>query len=54
MTTALICDDEPLMRANLREHLHVLWPELQVVGEAQDGPEALRMIAEHNPGFFST
>jgi DNA-binding LytR/AlgR family response regulator len=51
MTTALICDDEPLMRANLREHLHVLWPELQVVGEAQDGPEALRMIAEHNPGL---
>lgn len=49
MTTALICDDEPLMRANLREHLQILWPELEVVAEAQDGPEALRQIEARQP-----
>lgn len=49
MTTALICDDEPLMRANLRDHLHLLWPELQVVGEAVDGPDALRQIGSLRP-----
>lgn len=49
MTTALLCDDEPLMRANLRDHLQSLWPELQVVGEAENGPEALREIAAHKP-----
>jgi DNA-binding LytR/AlgR family response regulator len=49
MTTALICDDEPLMRANLREHLQVLWPELEVLGEACDGAEALRLIDALKP-----
>ncbi len=49
MTTALICDDEPLMRASLRDYLHALWPELQVVGEAQDGSEALRSIERLKP-----
>ena len=33
MTTALICDDEPLMRANLRDHLRALWPELEIIAE---------------------
>jgi DNA-binding LytR/AlgR family response regulator len=49
MPTALICDDEPLMRANLREHLQVLWPELEVLGEACDGAEALRQIDTLQP-----
>jgi len=25
MTTAFLCNDEPLMRANLRDHLQSLW-----------------------------
>lgn len=49
MTTALICDDEPLMRANLRDHLELLWPDLQVVDEAVDGPDALRKINSLQP-----
>jgi len=49
MTTALICDDEPLMRANLRDHLELLWPNLQVVDEAVDGPDALRKINGMQP-----
>ncbi|MFP5391524.1 MAG: LytR/AlgR family response regulator transcription factor [Gammaproteobacteria bacterium] len=39
----LIADDEPLLRAALRESLAALWPEADIVGEAADGFEALRM-----------
>lgn len=39
----LIADDEPLLRAELREALAVLWPEAELVGEACDGYEALQL-----------
>lgn len=44
----LIADDEPLLRAELRESLALLWPEA-VVAEANDGFEALRMARETMP-----
>jgi DNA-binding LytR/AlgR family response regulator len=44
ITTALIADDEPLLRESLRDHLHHLWPDLQIVAEAEDGPSALEKI----------
>jgi len=46
---ALIADDEPHLATYLRERLSVIWPDLDVVGMAGDGPEALRLIAEHDP-----
>jgi DNA-binding LytR/AlgR family response regulator len=49
MPTALIADDEPFMRAALRDHLAALWPELQVLAEAEDGPGALRAIEAQQP-----
>jgi DNA-binding LytR/AlgR family response regulator len=45
----LIADDEPLLRAELRESLCELWPEAQVVAEAADGIEALRLGRELHP-----
>ncbi|MCH8620510.1 LytTR family DNA-binding domain-containing protein [Undibacterium sp. TS12] len=45
----LIADDEPMLRAELRESLSLLWPEAQIVGEAADGIEALRMARELSP-----
>ena len=39
--TALIADDEPLLREVLRAHLATLWPELQVVAQARHGLEAV-------------
>ncbi len=49
MTTALIADDEPLLREHLREKLTALWPELTIIGEAGNGNEAAEMIAALSP-----
>lgn len=49
MPTAVISDDEPMMRAALREHLKALWPELQVLAEAEDGPTALLKVESLRP-----
>ncbi|QYG07782.1 LytTR family DNA-binding domain-containing protein [Janthinobacterium sp. PAMC25594] len=47
--TALIADDEPLLRASLRRQLAECWPELLVVAEARNGPEALALFERHQP-----
>jgi two-component system, LytTR family, response regulator len=46
--SALIVDDEPIARKVLREEL-ALWPDIAVVGEAQDGLDALLKIAKLKP-----
>ena len=48
--TALIADDEPLLRERLRSHLARLWPELQIVAEARNGREAVELFDQHLPG----
>ena len=47
--TAIIADDEPLLREHLREKLAALWPELTIVGEASNGSEAAELIAKLSP-----
>jgi DNA-binding LytR/AlgR family response regulator len=42
--TALIADDEPLLRDHLRSHLGRLWPELAIVAEARNGREAVELF----------
>jgi DNA-binding LytR/AlgR family response regulator len=49
MPTAIIVDDEPLLRRELRETLADLWPELAVAGEYADGAAALVAFAEIRP-----
>lgn len=49
MTTALIAEDEPLLRAELRDKLAALWPELAIVGEAGNGVEAVRLLHALKP-----
>ena len=49
MTTAIIADDEPYMRESLRELLLSLWPQLEVIAEAEDGPSALIKIESLRP-----
>jgi DNA-binding LytR/AlgR family response regulator len=47
--TALIADDEPLLRAALRLQLANAWPELEIVAEARNGREAVRLFEERHP-----
>ncbi len=42
--TALIAEDEPLLREALARQLAAAWPELEVVAEARNGREALRQF----------
>jgi DNA-binding LytR/AlgR family response regulator len=47
--TALIADDEPLLREALRRQLAAVWPELTIVAEARNGREAVRFFDERQP-----
>jgi DNA-binding LytR/AlgR family response regulator len=49
MTTALIADDEPLLRDVLRGLLAQHWPELQVVAQARNGIEAVEQFEALRP-----
>ena len=51
MTTAILADDEPLLRAQLRAVLAETWPALEVVAEATNGAEAVQLAREHQPAF---
>ena len=47
--TALIAEDEPLLRDELAEELVKIWPELDIVGRAVDGIDALRQLVARHP-----
>jgi len=47
--TAVIAEDEPLLRAELRETLTALWPELVIAAEAEDGFAAMQALQTHQP-----
>jgi DNA-binding LytR/AlgR family response regulator len=49
--TALIADDEPLLREALRRELGTAWPELEIVAEARNGREAVRLFDERLPNI---
>jgi DNA-binding LytR/AlgR family response regulator len=51
MPTAIIADDERLMRDQLRSRLEQVWPELEILAEAKNGEEAVQMVATHKPDF---
>jgi DNA-binding LytR/AlgR family response regulator len=47
--TAVIAEDEALLRGELRGALGTLWPELDVVAESSDGLQALSALLAHRP-----
>ncbi len=49
VTTAVLADDERLMREQLRARLAEVWPELQIVAEAKNGLEAVQLVDQHRP-----
>jgi DNA-binding LytR/AlgR family response regulator len=49
MPTALIAEDEPMLRAQLKGRLSEAWPELGDIIEAENGDLALALIDERRP-----
>ena len=47
--TALIADDEPLLRDALERMLEQVWPELKIVAHARNGREAIEHFEAHRP-----
>src|SRR5262245_30015996 len=47
--TALVADDEPLLREALVRLLAGAWPELEVVAQARNGREAIDLFEAHHP-----
>ncbi|MES2950666.1 MAG: LytTR family DNA-binding domain-containing protein [Pseudomonadota bacterium] len=47
--TAVIAEDEPILRAQLKAKLARMWPELSIVADVGDGEAALEAIDEHRP-----
>jgi DNA-binding LytR/AlgR family response regulator len=47
--TALLAEDEDLMRARLREALREVWPALSILAEASDGEAAIDAFERHRP-----
>ena len=49
MTTAVVAEDESLLREELVSLLRGTWPELDIMAACEDGGSALEAIAEHRP-----
>lgn len=47
--TALIADDEPLLRESLVRLLALAWPALRIVAQARNGREAIAMFEQYRP-----
>ncbi len=47
--TAVIAEDEPILRAQLKAKLAKMWPELTIVADVGDGESALEAIDEFRP-----
>jgi DNA-binding LytR/AlgR family response regulator len=47
--TAVIADDERLMREQIAARLKEAWPELEIVGEAANGREAVALVRSQEP-----
>jgi DNA-binding LytR/AlgR family response regulator len=51
MPTAILADDERMMRDQLRSRLTQVWPELEILAEAKNGEEAIQLVETHQPDF---
>ena len=47
--TAIIADDEENLRVGISMMLEKLWPELEIVGQAENGPDALSLFEKEMP-----
>lgn len=52
MPTAIVAEDEPILRAQLEGKLAKLWPELQVLASVGDGAAALEALEDRVPDLM--
>ena len=52
MPTAIIAEDEPILRARLQAKLAKLWPDLEVLAAVGDGAAALEALEDRAPDFM--
>jgi len=52
MPTAIVAEDEPILRAQLEGKLAKLWPELQIIASVEDGAAALEALEDRAPDFM--
>src|SRR6266700_6968174 len=51
MVTAIIIDDEEHGRIALKKKLHDYCKDIQLLGEAKNGEDGIRLIEKHKPGI---
>ena len=52
MPTAIVAEDEDILRAQLQGKLAKLWPELEVIASVGDGAAALEALEDRVPDFM--
>lgn len=52
VASAVIAEDEPLVRSEIRDTLGALWPELVIRAEVGDGIEAIAAVERFAPDIF--
>jgi DNA-binding LytR/AlgR family response regulator len=52
MPTAILAEDEPILRAQLETKLRKLWPELDIIASVEDGAAALEALEDRTPDFM--
>jgi DNA-binding LytR/AlgR family response regulator len=52
MPTAIVAEDEPILRAQLEGKLAKLWPELEIIASVEDGAAALEALEDRVPDFM--
>ncbi len=52
MPTAIVAEDEPILRTQLEGKLKKLWPELEIIAAVGDGAAALEALEDRAPDFM--
>lgn len=52
MPTAIVAEDEPILRTQLEGKLKKLWPQLEIIASVEDGAAALEALEERVPDFM--
>jgi len=52
MPTAIVAEDEPILRTQLEGKLGKLWPELEIIAAVGDGAAALEALEDRAPDFM--